>query len=949
MRRAIVSLGLAFAAVLSLAGSAGAAEFGLSEFDATFTDSGGEAVTQAGAHPFAFTTRLRVNTETTAEGTFPVESTKDLLVALAPGFVGDQNATELCSTLDFLDLRPGLLPGGQKTPNCADGTAVGLAHLELGTGTGTGVFPAPIYNLEPAPGKVARLGFVVETVPVVIDIGLNEKPPYNLVAISSNISQALEVLAAELEIWGVPTDPAHDDVRGRCFEGGGPCPPGTTEKRPFLTLPRSCGGPVETRYRMDSWQHPGIFVEGGSLSHDSVPPFEPVGMSGCDQLGFDPQTDAQPTSPQAGSAAGLDFTIDVNDPGLKSSTENADADISAVRTALPVGVTLNPATAAGLDACTKSQYDAASLGAPGCPEATKIGSLEVETPLLRNHALHGSVYVAQPDDPATNEPGAENPFDSLLALYLVVRDPALGVFVKLPAKVAADERTGQIVTTVEGLPQFPLSHVDIHLHGGSRAPLVMPSSCGTYTTHVSLTPSSGAAPVDSTSSFTVDAGLGGGPCPNGPPPFDPGFTAGSLDNTAGTYSPFLMRMTRNDGQQEITRFSASLPAGVVPKIAGLAKCGDAEIASARAKSGREELAAPSCPPGSEIGNVTAGAGVGSDLTYVHGKAYLAGPYHGDPLSAVAIVPAVAGPFDVGTVVTHVGLRLNPVTYVGEIDDSASDRIPRILEGIPLQLRDVRIDTDRPEFTRTPTSCAVEATEATIFSTPFEPFDTIAETSVSRSSRYQAASCAALGFRPKLSLRFTGGTKRADHPALHSVITYPKGSGYANVRRAVVTLPPSEFIDQAHISSPCTRPRFAAGTCPPGSILGSAKAWTPLLDEPLSGLVYFRSNGGERALPDIVVDLNGAVHVTLLGQVHSVVHKGVSRLRTTFASAPDAPISKFRLDLKGGKKGLLESNRNLCRHPLRYEANFVAHNERRYNSRPMLRVAGCKKHKRQHHR
>jgi hypothetical protein len=943
MRRLLLTLGASALSALALAAPASAA-FGLHDFDVTFTGPKGETVTQAGSHPFAMRTSFLINTEESAEGTLPVESTRDILVALAPGFAGDESATPRCATLDFLTLRESIKPGGGglRTPSCADGTAVGIAKIEIGNGTGFGPQSAPLYNLEPPPGKVARLGFVVQSVPVTVDVALSESPPYNIVAITSNISQALEVFGASLTVWGVPADPAHDEERGRCFEGGLICPAGTALK-PFLTLPRSCTGPLETRYKLDSWQHPGIFTEGNAFTHDDAIPPNPVGTSGCGKLGFAPRTATRPSTQSAESASGLDFSLDVEDEGLKNPEGIADADIEEIQTAFPPGVTLNPSAAEGLGVCTKAQYEAASLTVGGCPDAAKVGTMEVDTPLLENHTLHGSLYVAQQDDPATAEPEAENPFDSLLALYFIIRDPELGIFVKLAAEVEPDPVSGQIITTLEDLPQFPLGHVNVHLREGPRAPLITPPTCGTYTTTARLTPSSGAAPLLTTSSFEVDSGPGGGPCPPaGIAPFRPGFSAGSLNNAAGTYSPFLMRLTRGDGEQDLTRFSATLPPGVVPRLAGVAKCSDAEIAAAETKSGRREQASPSCPPGAQIGTVSGGAGVGNALTYVPGKVYLAGPYHGDPLSAVAIVPAVAGPFDVGTVVTRVALNLNPVTYRGEIDGAASDPIPHILKGIPLKLRDLRVDADRPGFTLTPTSCAPTATAATIFGSFLDVFNPADDLPVSRSSRYQASSCASLGFKPKLSLKLSGGTKRNDHPALHSVITYPQGGNYANVGRAVVILPPSEFIDQAHINNPCTRPDFAAGTCPPGSILGKAKATTPLLDEPLEGLVYFRSNGGERPLPDLVVDLHGIVDIVLVGAIDSKVTRRSSRLRTTFAAAPDAPVTSFTLDLKGGKKGTLVNSRNLCAHKLRADVNFTGQNGRRYDTRPVVVASGCGK-------
>ena len=262
--------------------------------------------------------------------------------------------------------------------------------------------------------------------------------------------------------------------------------------------------------------------------------------------------------------------------------------------------------------------------------------MEVESPLLEGEIFKGSLFVAEP---------FKNPFNSLIALYMTVKDPALGIGLKFPGKVSADPHTGQILTTFDDLPEIAqVSQIRVRLREGARSPLITPASCGTYATQARLTPYSNPAhPITSSSSFQIDSGVGGGPCPSGPQPFAPGFSAGTLSNQAGSYSPFQTRITRRDGDQDLTKVSATLPAGVTARLAGVARCPEAQIALAKAKSGRAELASPSCPLGSQIGTATAGAGVGSELTYVHGKVYLAGPYNGAPLSVLEVVPAVAGP------------------------------------------------------------------------------------------------------------------------------------------------------------------------------------------------------------------------------------------------------------------------------------------------------------------
>jgi hypothetical protein len=576
-------------------------------------------------------------------------------------------------------------------------------------------------------------------------------------------------------------------------------------------------------------------------------------------------------------------------------------------------------------ACTKAQYEAASLTDQGCPDAAKLGSVEVKSQLLEE-PLEGSIYLAQPDDPATTEEGAENPFDSLIAFYMLIESPQNGIFVKQAGKVEPDPATGQLRSVVEEVPQLPFSKLSVRFREGPRAPLTTPTRCAPYTTHVLLTPWSGGEAVESGSTFEITSGPEGGACPASEP-FSPGFEAGSTNNAAGAYSPFFIHLTRASGEQPITRFSATLPPGVVPKLAGVPRCSDAQIAAAAAATGKAELASPSCPAASQIGRLVAGAGSGSALTYVPGKIYLTGPFAGAPLSVVAVVPAVAGPFDLGTVVTREAIDVNPVTFRGEVDGSSSAPIPQMLRGIPLGLRDLRIYVDRADFMRNPTSCAPQATAASVLGTSIQAL---------LSARYQAASCASLPFKPKLTLALKGKTNRTAHPELRSVLMPRPGD--ANLAGAVVTLPHSEFIDPNHINNPCTRVQFNENNCPAASILGTARAMTPLLDEPLEGPVYFRSNGGERKLPDVVVDLHGQFHVTLVGFVTSSKHGGI---RTTFATAPDTPVSKFALRLKGGKQGLLQNSEDLCLKPRRVAIRLSGQNGKVSTAKQRIKT-GCKR-------
>jgi hypothetical protein len=917
-------------AALALLAAPARAEFGLNEFEARFLNEDGTAATQAGSHPFAASTSFNVNTRldprfisevNNPEGEIPDGEVKELHVSLPAGLAGSRTAVPRCSTADFLDIK-------DTFPSCPDSTAVGAVRTTVLNPNGEAT--APVFNLVPPPGVAAKLGFVVVLIPVTIEIGLNGESPNNLTAAVINIPQAAEFYASTLQLWGVPAAHSHDPFRGHClavlggsgeeFVSKGICDTGSPEV-PFLTLPRSCTGPLTTSYEVISWQD----VEPDADS------FEAPAMSGCSKLGFAPKLSAGPTSSSAEAASGLDLSVDFNDEGIANPSGLAQSEIEEAVVKLPAGMTVNPSSANGLATCSEKAYDDESLHNQSCPQASKIGEVAVESPLLaEGEALGGQVFLAEQE---------RNPFGSLIALYMVIRDPELGILVKRPIKVEAGEEqgpdAGRLVTTFEDVPQLPFSHFRFHFKEGARAPLITPPACGTYETEAQFTPwANPAKPLTTTASFTVSSGVGGGPCPaGGVRPFHPNFQAGSLNNAAGAYSPFNMRLTRSDGEQEMTRFDAVLPKGVTAKLAGLTRCPEAAIATAKAKTGHQELASPSCPATSEIGRTMAGAGVGGVLTYVPGKLYLGGPFAGDPLSVIAITPAVAGPFDLGTTVVHEALEVDPETAEVRVDGAHSDPIPHILKGIPVKLRDLRVYTDHPNFTLNPTSCARKEARATLFGSFLDIFNPADDVPVGLSSPYQAASCASLKFKPKLALRLRGGTKRGAHPALKATLTYPPAQGNANIAKAVVTLPHSEFLEQGHIRTVCTRVQFAADQCPPGSVYGHARAITPLLDEPLEGPVYLRSSSHK--LPDMVIALHGLIDFDLVGRIDSV-H---ARIRTSFEAAPDAPVSKFIVELPAGKKSLLVNSRDLCAHPAHASVSFTAQNGRLNEQSPLLGV-GC---------
>jgi hypothetical protein len=608
--------------------------------------------------------------------------------------------------------------------------------------------------------------------------------------------------------------------------------------------------------------------------------------------------------------------------------------------ALPDGFTINPSVGAGLGVCTPAQFAAetpTSAPGAGCPNQSKIGTLTVQSPLVIEETtsfeqeIKGSMYLAQPHN---------NPFNTLIAIYLLARAPN-GIFVKVAGKLVPDQATGQLVASFEGMPQLPYTNLKIHFREGQRAPLATAAACGTYTTAVELTPWQTVAAIQPAVThqnfqFAISAGVGGGPCPSpGAAPFHPGAENGSVNSNAGSYSPFYLHMTRGDTEQEITSYSALLPAGLTGKIAGIPYCSEADLQAAKANTGIGEQEHPSCPAASEIGHTVTGYGLGGVLTYAPGKLYLTGPYHGAPLSITAVDSALVGPFDLGVIIVRSAIKVNPISAQVSIDSAASDPIPHIVGGIPLHLRDIRVYISRPQFTLNPTSCEpFSSTSILTGSSP--PFANPKDISASVTNPYHVSNCSSLGFQPKLALKLLGSTKHNAYPALQATLT--ERSGDANIASAAVALPHAEFLAQEHIVAACSPRQFADHICPKGSVYGHARAFTPLLSEPLEGPVYLVS--GKHPIPDLVVALSGdGLEFNLDARVDQV--RG--GMRASFEVLPDAPASKFVLKLYGGKRGLLHNSTDVCTHPAAASVRFIGHNNSGYAPQVSLQNQ-CKVHK-----
>lgn len=918
MTNALKRLAAAFGLVLLLTlltPMAAQAAFGIESISTVARNKDGSINLRAGSHPFEWTLSFVVNHD--SEGN-PDGIIRDLIVDLPAGMIGNPEALPHCSGADF---------EGQ-IPRCPGNTQIGTAEIEI-KGVEENILKPPVYLLTPPVGVAASVGLSIVNNNSFQEASL--RPGDYGVRVSDLTIPNKTIVAVRETIWGVPMEASHDSERV-CFHGEVGVKGCASDVAPeaFLTLPTSCTAPLQTTIQVDSVEEPGIFVSktAQSLGESGTP----EALNGCDRPPFSPTITAQPETSAADSPTGLDFHLHIPQTALPKAGDpegavTAAAHLKDASIVLPAGLSLNPSTADGLTACSLVQIDLDGVNPPTCPPSSMVGTVEVKTPVF-DHPLPGTVYIARQ---------GENPFGSLIAIYIVINDPTTGIVIKLAGKVEPDPVTGQLRTSVRQNPQAPFEDLSFHFFGGARAALTTPPVCGRFTTTSELVPWTApeGATAFPTNSFVINSAAKGGACPasEAAAPNSPGFEAGTVTPIAGSYSPFVFKLARENGSQRISSVDTTLPKGLVGKLAGIPYCSEGQIAAAIARNGLGqgalEQASSSCPLASEVGTVNVGAGSGSPL-YVQGHAYLAGPYKGAPLSLAIITPAVAGPFDLGVVVVRVALFVDETT--AQIH-AVSDPLPSSLFGIPLDVRSIALNMNRPNFTLNPTNCSPMAVlgSATSLAGQLAPLQ----------SRFQVGACAALGFNPNLALSLKGGTRRSQHPKLKAVITYPKGD-YANIAKASVILPRSEFIDPERVANPCTRPQFKEGKCPKGSIIGTAKAFTPLFDQPLTGKVYFRANGGERELPDVVIDLNGQVHFVLVGHVDAVVKKGteISRIRNTVASAPDAPVSKFVLELKGGKEGLFVNSENLCAKPRRATVKMTAQNAKTHNFNPLI-ATSCK--------
>jgi hypothetical protein len=876
-----VLLGVAALGALVLAGPAAAQSLQISEFETTASTS------EAGGHP-----DLRTKFKLTGAG--DPEIARDVTFELPQGMYGNPSVLTQCSSVDFaLTQCP---PAAQAGLIVIRASYEGNPEYLLGT--------APIYSVEPGGGEAARFAFTAPTlnIPIVIPVNVLSAQGYRLRFTVSGITQLAPLAAADLTFWGFPAAESHFTER---FAKGSPGePPGCPGEEstfckfkwasagkpelPFTGNPSVCGEELPTTLRVETYQSPGAAVE----SKDS---YEPI--TNCVRQTFKPVAQAKLTTTEADTASGIDLIVKAPQPQSKAASPSQ---VRTVSLGLPEGLTINPDAADGQSACSDADAGIGTEAPAHCPDNAKIGTITISSAALPND-LKGAIYFGEP------KPGSQ--------YRLLIIAEGYGIRTKFLGDLLPDPKTGQINAVFKDLPQLPFDEYGIHLFASDRGVLATPTHCGIHITETDLFPWNNLLP-DQKSQFGVpiDSGSGGVLCPGEKRPFNPRLEAGTSNSQAGGFSNFFLKLDRDDGDQFLGDLNFTMPPGLTGSLRGLTYCPESAIVAASEKVGRVEQMSPSCPLSSKLGTTNVAAGPGSHPFHAVGDIYLAGPFKGAPLSLVAITPALAGPYDYGVVVVRVAIAVDPLdAHV----IATSDTVPSIIGGVPIRMRSIQVNLDKPNFMINPTNCAPMSVGSQGIG------DQGALTSFS--SYFQAINCDNLPFEPIFSVRESGGRKstlRGKNPALRfDLRTRP---GDANIKTLAVTLPPAYAIDQRHLANICSERELTATNCAGRAAIGTATTDTPLLDQPLSGPVYAVSGGG--GLPRLAFVLNGQVSLRPRAESKSIA----GALKTTVPVVPDAPIGHFVFNLSGGKQGYLQNTRNTCAKPVKVKVDYTAQSEKTFS-------------------
>jgi hypothetical protein len=862
--KGLLALAAALLAAAALAAPANALQQ-IESFNASLSTN------QAGGHP-------DVSFDFALQSPGEPQAAKEVIVDMPQGLFGNPNAIERCTSVDYA------------LQQCQTASQVGIATIRANySGNPNNLLgTAPLYYVEPQTSEeTVRFAFIVPSlqIPISTPVAVRTGSDYGLRFSVSGLSQLIPLAGAKMTVWGFPAAGSNNGDRFAKGSPGSPagcagaedtaCEPPTpagVPVHPMINNPTVCSGePLDAEISARTYQDP------GSLSHRSTQ--LATEMTGCEKLNFYPVLNADVTTEETDAPSGLDLEL------RAKQFESAALSPSQIRSAvvtLPEGLTINPDAADGQTACPDALANFNSEAPANCPDNSKIGTMALHTPAL-DGPLPGSIYFGEP------QPGNQ------YRIFLIA--DGFGIHAKLVGSIHPDPVTGRVTAKFVDLPQVPFDSFDFHIFASQRALLATPTHCSTYTIESTFQPWNAVlAPQPSEPNFGLSAGPNGRPCPAQVRPFNPRLVAGTSNPLSGAFSSFHLKLDRDDGDQFLKDLNFKMPPGFTGSLRGLSYCPESAIAQAAQNSGRAEQDGPSCPSSSQIGTTNVAAGPGTNPFNAVGRMFLAGPFKGAPLSLAAVTPALAGPYDYGTQVVRVALHVNART--AQVS-AASDTVPAIIGGVPIRMRSIQVNIDRPEFTINPTNCAAMSVD----SQGIGDQSTITDFS----SYFHAVNCRFLGFKPQLSIKLNGGrknTRRRQNPPLR--FDLKTRAGDANIRSMTVTLPKAYQIDQRHLRGICSKSQLEANLCRGRQRMGNVWVKSPLLDHKLKGPAYAVSGFGK--LPHLVFVLDG--QVTMLPQAESrSVNNGL--LRTKVPIVPDVPIGHFRLTLLGGSKGYLVNSRDLC--------------------------------------
>jgi hypothetical protein len=897
--------------------------------------------TQAGAHPFAMTVNFHLKT-TPFERMTGEQYAKDIAVEFPSGFAGSIVAVPQCPMHDLDNQNVGC-PTASQVGTVVVWQAKGENSPEAG-------FAAPVYNMVPSDRGTAEISFPVVLVAQPVIVKVRTDGDYGLASMTTNISQEIAFDGLTITLWGDPADPRHDPERFLPFQGatniqfvgqprrpgnekgapnewGEPLPDGTPPS-PYLTNPTHCGGPIYASIVADSWRNPGRFdpVDGRPDLTDpkwvtARTPVYPAGVTGCDKLRFNPSIQVTPDTSRANSPSG--YQINLHVPQSTNPNDLATPALDNATATLPQGLAINPGAADGLQACTSNPAEPAGspgneigLGSeaePACPTASQVGSVELNTPLLPN-ILHGQVFLSSEHSGST------------YGVFVVIRGE--GLLVKLHSSVFANPVTGQLTASFLNNPELPFSDFTLHFYGGPRAVFVNPSVCGIATTTTDLTSwasePGGIGDATPSSAFGVSFDGNGAACPV-PQPFAPVFTAGTTSIQAGGFSPLTTTFSRPDEDQLVNHVQVTAPPGLLGTLREVPLCSEPQASEG------------TCSSASRIGHTIVGVGSGAAPLYlpVSGQpeqpVYVTGPYRGAPFGLTFVVPAVAGPYDLGKVIVRAAINVDPHTAQLTV---TSDPLPTIIDGIPVQVKTVNVVIDRPNFVFNPTNCSPMSVGGSVTS--------LQGATAALSSSFQVTGCGDLKFQPRFSVSTSGHNSRMNGASLDARLSFPKDAlgKDANIASVKVDLPKQLPSRLSTLQKACPARTFEANPagCSKASIVGVAKAITPTLPDTLTGPVYFVSHGGEE-FPNLIIVLQGdGVRVDLTGDTFIDEKTGITS--STFKLVPDVPVNSFELFLPQGPDSALAANGNLCKSALKMPAVFVAQNGLSIHEDIPISVTGC---------